>query len=310
VPNGQLMTQSFRVLGKRGGKPLQRRMWVYFNVDFRFPPAEVIRIVNDALQAAPIENVAVDPKPHCLCQDLARDNADSSAYYAVRYWIIDIAPDSLTSSRVRERVYAALRRAQVPLAIPAKTVFVSQDDSEHRDRKRARELEAHIAALAAIDLFANLSPDEQRVLASSARHAPFSATEVITRQGAVAHWLYVLLKGNAAVRVATSEGEDRQVAVLTAPNFFGEMALMTGQPREATVIAESDVECLRVDRRDFESIIKNRPEIATEISEVLAKRRVELAAVREGLDADAKRQRLNTEHKRILHAVRDFFALQ
>jgi small-conductance mechanosensitive channel/CRP-like cAMP-binding protein len=310
VPNGQLMTQAFRVLGKRGGKALQRRMWVYFNVDFRFPPAEVMRVVNDALQAAPIENVAIDPKPHCLCQDFARDNADSSAYYAVRYWLIDLAADSATSSRVRERIYAALRRAQIPMAIPAKTVFVSQDDVEHRDRKRARELEAHMAALAAIDLFTNLSEDEQRILAASARMAPFSPREVITRQGATAHWLYVLMKGRAAVRVTSVDGDERQVAVLEAPNFFGEMALMTGQPREATVIAETEVECLRVDRKDFESIIKNRPEIAGEVSEILAKRRVELAAVREGLDADAKRQRLNTEHKRILDAVRNFFALE
>jgi CRP-like cAMP-binding protein len=98
--------------------------------------------------------------------------------------------------------------------------------------------------------------------------------------------------------------------VLEAPNFFGEMALMTGQPREATVIAETDVECLRVDRKDLEGIIKERPEIATEISGVLAKRRVELAAAREGLDPDAKRQRLRTEHNRILHAIRDFFALR
>jgi len=244
------------------------------------------------------------------CHDLAGDTRDSFCYYAVRYWLTDLTRDDPTSSLVRERIYAALKRAQIPLAIPAKTVFVSPDDMEHRDRKRTRELESRTAALAAIDLFANLSADEQRILASSARLAPFSPYEVITRQGAAAHWLYVLLKGRAVVRVATNEGEDRQVAVLEAPSFFGEMALMTGQPREATVIAECDVECLRVDRKDLESIIKSRPEIASEISVVLAKRRVELLAVREGLDADAKRARLSTEHTRILHAIRDFFALE
>jgi small-conductance mechanosensitive channel/CRP-like cAMP-binding protein len=310
VPNGQLMTQAIKVLGKRAGQALQHRMWVYFNVDFRYAPAEVMRAVNESLQGAPIVGVAKEPKPHCICYDLARDTRDSFCYYAVRYWLTDIARDDPTSSLVRERIFAALKRASIPLAIPAKTVFVSQDDMEHRDRKRTRELESRISALAAIDLFANLSEDEQRILASSARLAPFSPYEVITRQGATAHWLYVLLKGTAAVRVATNEGEERQVAVLEAPSFFGEMALMTGQPREATVIAECDVECLRVDRKDLESIIKNRPEIASEISVVLAKRRVELAAVREGLDADAKRQRLSSEHTRILHAIRDFFALE
>ena len=309
IPNGQLMTQSIRVLGKRSGEPVQRRMWVYFNVDFRYPPAEVIRVVEQALQGAPLEGVAREPKPHCLCHDMARENGDSVCYYAARYWLTNFSSNDSTNSLVRQRIYAALKRAHIPLAIPAKTIFVSQDDSEHRDRKRVRQLESHKAALAAIDLFANLSEDEQRTLAASAQLAPFSAHEVITRQGAKAHWLYVLLKGSAAVRVSAPGGDDRQVAVLEAPNFFGEMALMTGQPREATVIAQGEVECLRVDRKDLEGIIQQRPEIASEISGVLATRRVELAAAREGLDSVAKSQRLSSERSRILHAIRDFFAL-
>ena len=310
IPNGQLMTQSIRVLGKRSGEPVQRRMWVYFNVDFRYSPADVIRVVEEALQGAPLEGVAREPMPHCICHDMARDNGDSVCYYAARYWLTDFSRNDSTNSLVRQRIYAALKRAQIPLAIPAKTIFVSQDDSAHRDRKRARELESHLSALAAIDLFANLSEDEQRTLAASARLAPFSPREVITRQGAVAHWLYVLLKGSAAVRVTAPDGEERQVAVLEAPNFFGEMALMTGQPREATVIAQDDVQCLRVDRRDLEGIIQRRPEIASEISGVLATRRVELAAAREGLDSNAKSQRLSSERNRILRSIRDFFALE
>ena len=310
IPNGQLMSQSIRVLGKRSGQPVQRRMWVYFNVDFRFAPADVIRVVEEALQGAPLSGVAREPKPHCLCHDMARDNSDSVCYYAARYWLTDFSRNDSTNSLVRERIYAALKRAQIPLAIPAKTIFVSQDDTEHRDRKRARELESHMSALARIDLFANLSEDEQRTLAASARLAPFSRGEVITRQGAKAHWLYVLLKGSAAVRVSAADGEERQVAVLEAPNFFGEMALMTGQPREATVIAQNDVQCLRVDRKDLEGIIQHRPEIASEISGVLATRRVELEAARDGLDLAAKSQRLSSERNRILHSIRDFFALQ
>jgi small-conductance mechanosensitive channel len=310
VPNGQLMTQSIKVLGKREGQPLQHRMWVYFNVDFRFSPGDVVRVVNEALQAAAIEGVANEPKAHCICYDLARDTRDSFAYYAVRYWLTDLARDDPTNSLVRERVYASLKRAGFPLAIPAKAVFVSHDDTQRRAEKKQHELDSRIQALAAVDLFSHLSTDEQRTLAQSARLAPFAPHEVITRQGAVAHWLYVLLKGKALVRVRNDEGEERQVATLEAPNFFGEMALMTGQPREATVTAESDVECLRVDRNDLAGIIKNRPEVTHEISEVLAKRRVELAAVREDLDSEARSQRLNSERSRILHAIRDFFALE
>jgi CRP-like cAMP-binding protein len=99
------------------------------------------------------------------------------------------------------------------------------------------------------------------------------------------------------------------VAVLKAPSFFGEMALMTGQPREATVVALSEVECLRVDKADFQEILLRRPAIANRISEILAARRVELDAARDGLDPDAQNQRLSREHVRILHGIKQFFGL-
>jgi CRP-like cAMP-binding protein len=121
--------------------------------------------------------------------------------------------------------------------------------------------------------------------------------------------LYVLTKGRAEVRVQREGGEERQVAVLQAPSFFGEMALMTGQPREATVVALTEVECLRVDKSDFQAVVTQRPELAQEISTILAQRRVELEAARENLDAQARSSRIHTERSRILGAIRDFFAL-
>ena len=126
VPNATLLSTTVLILGKREGQPLQHRMWVYFNVDFRFPPAQVIEAVNEALQASPILNVAADPKPHAICFDLARDNRDSFAYYAVRCWLTNLAVDDPTSSLVRERIYAALQRAGIPLALPGSAVFLSQ----------------------------------------------------------------------------------------------------------------------------------------------------------------------------------------
>ena len=309
VPNSQLLTQTIKVLGKRDGKTSLHRMWVYFSVDFRFPPAEVLQIINDALQSAPLPNVATDPKPHCVCYDFAKEHKDSFALYAVRYWIVDLRIDDPTSSHVRERIYTALRRSQIPLALPAATLFLSQDDPEHAARKRGREIAFRVEALEGTVLFSRLSDEERARLAERVRPAPFSAGEVITRQGAAAHWLYILTKGEAEVRIAAAHGEERKVADIKAPGFFGEMALMTGAAREATVVAKTDVECLRVDKDDFKDILEKRPEIAQQMSTVLAQRRVELMAVRDNLDADAKTRKMVAERGRILESIRDFFGL-
>jgi small-conductance mechanosensitive channel/CRP-like cAMP-binding protein len=308
VPNGQLMSQTIKVLGKRDGKPVNHRMWVYFCVDYRFSPGEVIDVVNKALGAAPITGVAENPRAHCICQDLAREHRDGYVLYAVRYWLTDLARDDPTSSDVRERIFSALRRANIPLAIPAAALFLSHESSERHERKEAREVEDKLRALSSIELFQHLDDAERRALAQAARRTPFGRAEVITRQGATANWLYVLSKGEVDVRIASLEG-DRRVAVLTAPSFFGEMALMTGQPREATVVALTEVECLRVDKADFQGILQRRPAIAERISEILATRRVELDAAREGLDPAMHSQRLSRENVRILQGIKQFFGL-
>jgi small-conductance mechanosensitive channel/CRP-like cAMP-binding protein len=313
VPNNQLVVQTIKVLGRREGQPVQHRMWVYFNVDHRFAPRDVIRVVDEALQAAPLAGVAAEPKPHAICHDFARDNRDSFAYYAARYWLTDLARDDPTSSAVRERIFAALQRAQIPLAMPGHAIFVSREDSERAERKRSRVLEANRTALRGVTLFSNLSDDELTRLAESAKRAPFAKGEIVTRQGATAHWLYVLTSGEVDVLVSTESGAkagaERRVATLKAPAFFGEMALMTGAVREATVVAASAVECLRVDKDDFRALMEERPELAREVSTVLAERRVELEAARGGLDESAKKRRLETEKSRILSSIKDFFAL-
>ena len=85
---------------------------------------------------------------------------------------------------------------------------------------------------------------------------------------------------------------------------------MTGEPRSADVVAIGDVDCFRLGKETFESVLLARPEIATELSDKLASRRVELIAAREDLDAISKRDRQATERDRILSGIRSFFALR
>jgi len=308
VPNATLLASTIQILGKREGEPVQHRMWVYFNVDFRYSPVDVIQVVNDAMQAAPIDGVSAEPKPHCICFDFAKDNRDSFAYYVVRYWLTDLARDDPTSSRVRERIYAALRRAEIPLAVPGTKVWVEQDDAARREGKQQRELERRMDALSRVELFKSLRKEELCAIAPRLRYAPFAPGETITRQGAVAHWLYVVTSGSAEVRVCF-EGAEKVITTIVAPGFFGEMGMMTGEPRSATVVAMTEVECYRLDKEAFGRIISERPEIAAEMSAMLAQRKIELQMVMEDLDAEGQRRRLDDEKHQLLGSIRRFFGL-
>jgi small-conductance mechanosensitive channel len=134
VPNASLMSQNITILGQREGRPVQHRMWIRFNVDFRHSPSEVIDAVERGLCAAPIPGVASEPLPNCICLDFAQLGGESFAVYAVRYWLVDLAADDPTSSAVRTRIYTALRRAEIPLAVPAATVFMEQHDPARAER--------------------------------------------------------------------------------------------------------------------------------------------------------------------------------
>ena len=284
-------------------------MWVYFNVDFRYPPTRVIEVVTEALLGAPISNVATDPKPNCICYDLAKDTRDSFGYYAVRYWLTDLAVDDPTSSAVRARVYAALRRAGIPLARPASSVFFGAMGDEDEKSVALHHRERRVRALNCMSLFKPLTEKELEFLADHMRYAPFAAGEIMTRQGAVAHWLYILTAGKADVRVCIDKAPPRSIATITAPGFFGEMGLMTGEPRANDVVAITDVECYRLDKDGFQKILQERPEIAEEMSHTLAERRVELIAARDHLDEAAMSSRQISEQERILRKIKDFFGL-
>lgn len=307
VPNSSLLSSQILILGKREGQPPQHRFTVPFHVDFRARPARVIAVVQDALRSAPILNVAAEPQPDCVCLDFARDGRDSFAYFAVRYWLTDLAADDPTSSRVRERIFAALKRAEIPFAVPTLRSIVVTDTEADTNTSR---MTACRAAIAKVDMFKVLTDDERDHLAERLVPTPFSTGEVVTRQGAVAHWLYILASGSVEVRRKSDAGVDQVVAQLDAPAFFGEMGLLTGDPRSASVYATSPCECFRLDKASFEAIIRDRPDVAEAMSSVLARRRVQIQLAREGGDVSVAERVVVEEAARLVRRVRSFFGLE
>lgn len=308
IPNIQLMKSKFMVLGRRQGQPEQWRRWVWFNISYDVPPARVIAVVERALRHAAIPNVAQQPPPNCVMMDFS----DSAARYAVRYWLTNLAVDDPTDSLVRQHVYAALQRAGIEPCIPEQYVHVEKESAKHEELRHARELQRRLAILRQVDLFRALTEDELRLVAERLEYTPFVRGDVMTQQGAVAHWLYIVTEGEAEV-VLEAAGGRRPLGVIDAaqgPGFFGEMGLMTGEPRAATVIARSDVECYRLDKASFESIIQSRPALAEEISRVMASRRGGLDSARQALDKQAHDAQVTQRESEMLRKIRRFFRLE
>lgn len=190
------------------------------------------------------------------------------------------------------------------LGAPFQEEFAIRDDEHQRMALQAAEQERRANALAKVDIFAPLSDDDRAALAPQLRYAPFVAGDVMTRQGAVAHWLYLVISGTADVTVETPAGRSL-VGRLEAGDIFGEMGMLTGAPRTATVTARTDTICYRLDKAAFESVIRSRPDIAESISRVLADRRKQL----DGEVAAAQGEERRMQRDDILEKVRRFFGL-
>lgn len=305
-PNSQLMKNKFLVLGRRSDQPVQWRRWIWFGVGLGVTPSKVIGAVEDTILQAEIKNVAKRPAPSCVLMEIDK----GYAYYALRYWLTNLAEDDLTDGAVRWHVYTALERAGIKLAVAEQSVHYVRESEKHEEAVHQRDLTRRVKTLKRVELFRQMSDDELNKLAARLKYAPFAKGNVIVKQGAPAQpWLFIIINGEAEVYLEGANGEKRVLNVLSKGDFFGEMSLMTGAPRVASVIAQTDVECYRLDKVAFEEIMLARPSIAEEVTHILVERRAQLDNALQNLDEEGKRKEIHHRQNEALATVKRFFGL-
>ena len=306
IPNSLLMKSKFFVIGERQVSGLRWRRWVWFNVGYDTQPWRVVELVERATAEVEIPNVLKEPPPDCVLMEFG----SGFGRYALRYWLSDPQPDDATDAAVRAHVIAALQRAGIRLAVPEERRYVTKENLAYRQAVTERELSRRLRALRGVEIFSVLSEREVKAMAERLVYAPFARGDLVTHQGAVAHWLYILVSGEAGIFLDSPLGDRRLLTSLAAGSVFGEMGLMTGEPRRATVIAKTDAECYRLDKAGFEDIIRSRPEIAEQMSHILATRGQQLEAARDQLKAQTSEGEHAQRRDDILARMRSFFGLQ
>ncbi|HEY8048581.1 MAG TPA: mechanosensitive ion channel family protein [Ramlibacter sp.] len=300
MPNAALMKNHFFVLraGTDGAMQPWRRT-LMLQVDWQADPTLVVGALEQGVNDADIPHVLEQPAPSAVLMEVG----SGFCRYALRYWLADPRHDDTTDSAVRVHALAALARAGVRLGLPQQEQLEIKENEDWRTAQHSREAARRLDAIQHTDLFATLPPAEQQALANHLVHAPFAPGDTMTRQGAVAHWLYLIVRGDARVLVAGPEGPF-EIARLTDGSVFGEMGMLTGEPRSATVIAASSVDCYRLDKVGFAQVLRARPEIATEISAVVEARNAQRNARLQAAGAPPRRT------GDLLERIRNFFSLR
>jgi small-conductance mechanosensitive channel len=308
IPNGQLIKSKVTVLARRGDARIGVRRRVSFRAPYTAHPRDVIRIVDEALARAEIAHLSHKPQPACVTE-----GTDEGGFrFAVLYWLDEpIFDDVQTDARVLEHALAALARNDVDWPVPRRILLHARDLDAERDSALARKVRQRSDVLGRFDLFGALTDDERNALAARLSDASYVDGDVVSQQGDAPDSMFLLARGRVRVLRdgADARGVRRQLAELEAPAYFGEMGLLTGQPRTATVVAQGDVLCYRLSREGFDSVLKARPELAEALSHVVATRQSANDATLRALDEEARARHASGAAAEIVRRIRAFFDL-
>jgi len=266
---------------------------VFFNTLYTDSPAKTIHVVREAVREA--DNVSQKVTPIVRIRNLGESGLD----YEVKYWLNDFAKYNDTDALVRQRIWYAFRRAGLTFAYPTRTLVV-----ERKPKTPEQDVGgAIVERLAAVDIFAPLSAEETAMLAQAATSHIFAPGETVIRAGDPGSSMFVVHNGRVDVQL-NENGRARTVATLSEGAFFGEMALFTGEPRTANIVALEETEVLEIGHSAMKQVFDTNPDLVESLSHIIAERRQGLAAT-ENLSAGDKYQSAG-----LLTSIKRFFGLK
>jgi small-conductance mechanosensitive channel len=268
---------------------------VFFGTLYSDSPAKTIHVVREAIRDA--DNISQRITPIVRMRNLG----DFSIEWEVKYWLDDYAKYNDTDAQVRQLIWYALRRANITFAFPTRTLHLERKALTPLATGPQREI---IERLSAVDIFAPLSVEETEKLATATVRHVFAPGEIVIRAGDQGSSMFVVHNGRVQVQV-TDGGKARPVAVLGEGAFFGEMALFTGEPRTANVVALEETEVLEIGHAAMKHLFETNPDLVDSISWTIAERRA-------GLQASSQQatQVAAAESEGLLTSIKRFFGLR
>ncbi|HEY6064518.1 MAG TPA: mechanosensitive ion channel family protein, partial [Thermoanaerobaculia bacterium] len=294
IPNSVASRERLEVF-PRPGRPIARTLRV--GLEYDMPPARA----REALEAAgrDLPGIATYPEPVAYLKDFH----DFSISYELRYWLEDYARFLELDSQVRERVWYRLSREGIPIAYP---VIRQHQYAAGRlpvpERRQAIE-----SAISNVDLFALLSDEARGRVADGAHERRFAAGETVVREGDRGSSMFIVESGRLGVSVHGSVAESQKLAVLEPGSAFGEVSLLTGDPRTASVRALTEATLLEIDKKTLSPILRENPSIIGMLELTMQERRKRSA---DALEAARGSDEDRTEDRTPLRArIARFFGL-
>ncbi len=271
---------------------------LFVGFSYEDSPRTIEQLVVSIL--ADIPEVLKDPPPEIGPWEFN----DWSIRYRIKYWIADYAHQETIHGKLSRSLWYVMNRNSVSFPYPLIRMREVQEASPNGIASEELRI---LKDLRRVDLFRDLTDEDLRIVLPSTSAMEFARDELLIHQGEVGDCFFILRQGTVDILrdsgngapplvVNSIEGKDLR-------NFFGEIALLTGEPRNGTVRARTDVEVLRIDRDGFAHLFRERPAIAARIAKIAAARIEATVAHTEAAAASATTAQAN----KMLQTMRRIF---
>ena len=299
IPNGILAKTTIRNFTKP--TKITRRT-VEVEAPYDVSPAKVEEALLSASRS--VSGVLATPAPVVLTKNFGANGI----LYHLQFWIDDFAFRDRAESNLRQRIWSSFQRSGIAIPFPIRTVYLETVTAESQAEARKREIALRKTAIEGVDFLVAIPEDLRQQLAVLSRTCHFMPGEVVIQQGDPGSEFYIIQKGEVAVLIGLGDEAPAEVARLGPGKFFGEMSLVTGELRAATVQATMDTEIVEVGKDAFHALLVKDPALAESITTVLVERQI---AIDENISQRSSQNDDDADLKSIalLSKIRNFFAL-
>ena len=293
IPNGQLAQASIRNFTKPDS---WSRRSLYVVTPYDVPPQRVQAIILEAIKGS--FGVLEHPAPSVVTNAFMERGVE----HWVRLFTTEFDKRDRVDGMARDRIWYALARYGIEIPVATHAVRLTELPALPVEPPEVA-VGRRIDCLEGVGLLEPLSPDLVRRLALENVDRVYAAGEQVIRQGANGDSLFVIMRGSVEVTAREGDKPVVKLAVLGPGDYFGEMSLMTGASRVATVTALEETLLLEVGKESFRAILSAHPGLVEELGESL---RLRLAGRTQAI---AGVERADPEVQDIFRKIRDFFVV-
>jgi small-conductance mechanosensitive channel/CRP-like cAMP-binding protein len=257
VPNSDLVKRP--ILNFHQPSP-RHALRAAIGLHYSVPPARAQAVLRQAASTVP--GVCAEPPTEVYVKEFAA----SSVNYEIKFWVDDHRLMNRLTSEVLSHCWYAVRRAGMEIPFPTITL--------HQPGPRDPAAEARAAAAAALrahSIFSFLSAAQIDDLVQHSSVVLFAPTEPMVQQGDQGASMFLIVQGYVNVQVLRN-GVTKVVTQLGSGDCLGEMSVLTGEKRSATVVALSEVEAVEITHTAFSGFVRHNPEVLNRLGELLAQR--------------------------------------